>query len=182
MKLVILDRDGVINEDSDEFIKSPDEFIPIRSSLEAIARLNHAGYQVVIITNQSGIARKYLDIAVLNNIHDKLRISLAAIGGSVEAILYCPHGPVDHCECRKPKTGLFQELMQRFRLESLAGVYAVGDSQRDLEAASAVGALPVLVKTGKGRRTLMNERLPENTLVFDNLSDVVDNLLVDNVR
>ena len=150
MRLIVLDRDGVINEDSDEYIKSPDEFIPIPGSLEAIARLPQSGWRVTVATNQSGIARGMYDLATLQRIHDKLYRLLAAQGGQVEAIFFCPHGPQDNCECRKPKPGLFREIERRLQV-SLEGVPAVGDSLRDLQAAQAVGARPLLVRTGKGR-------------------------------
>jgi D-glycero-D-manno-heptose 1,7-bisphosphate phosphatase len=182
MKLIILDRDGVINEDSDEYIKSPDEFIPIAGSLEAISRLNHAGYTVMVATNQSGLARGYFSIEDLNNMHDKLRRLLSATGGRINGILFCPHGPDDHCDCRKPKPGMLLEIAQRLDI-SLDGVPAVGDSLRDLQAALAVGAQPVLVRTGKGTRTIdaisrMTDQPELSSIpVYDNLSDYVDDLL-----
>lgn len=175
MPLIILDRDGVINQDSDDFIKSPEEWLPIEGSLEAIARLNNAGYRVVVITNQSGIARGLFDLDALTKIHSKMRRMLARVGGKVEAVLYCPHGPNEDCVCRKPRDGLFAELAKRLRVD-LSKVPAVGDSLRDLQAAQSAGATPILVKTGKGRRTL-SEGIPDNTLVYDNLMDVVDSLL-----
>lgn len=176
MKLIILDRDGVINEDSDEYIKSPEEFIPVPGSLEAIARLNHAGYRVAVISNQSGIARKYFNTATLQSIHEKLRSLLADIGGHIDTILYCPHRPDDHCNCRKPKTGLYDELKSRLHIR-FDNTIAVGDSLRDLQAAQTVGAKPVLVKTGKGLRTLQNDSVPKNIPVYDNLAEVVNDLL-----
>ncbi|MDC9725681.1 MAG: D-glycero-beta-D-manno-heptose 1,7-bisphosphate 7-phosphatase [Gammaproteobacteria bacterium] len=175
MSLIILDRDGVINHDSDDFIKSPAEWEPIEGSLEAIARLNHAGYRVVVITNQSGIARGLLDVETLTQIHSKMRRMLAQVGGKIESILYCPHGPDDDCECRKPKEGAYTELANRLRLD-LINVPAVGDSLRDLLAAQSAGATPILVKTGKGERTL-SQGIPEGIAVYDNLSDVVTSLL-----
>jgi D-glycero-D-manno-heptose 1,7-bisphosphate phosphatase len=182
MKLIILDRDGVINEDSDEYIKSPDEFIPIAGSLEAISRLNHAGYTVMVATNQSGLARGYFTIEDLNNMHDKLRRLLSAFGGHISGIVFCPHGPDDACDCRKPKPGMLLEIAQRLDI-SLEGVPAVGDSLRDLQAALAVGAQPILVKTGKGRHTLEAIANSDDTAqlssvpVYDNLSGYVDDLL-----
>jgi len=175
MSLIILDRDGVINHDSDDFIKSPAEWEPIEGSLEAIARLNHAGYRVVVISNQSGIARGLLDVDTLTRIHSKMRRMLAQVGGKIESILYCPHGPEDDCECRKPKQGAYSELANRLRID-LAGVPAVGDSLRDLLAAQAAGATPMLVKTGKGERTL-SQGIPEGVAVYDDLSAVVTALL-----
>lgn len=176
MKLIILDRDGVINEDSDEYIKSPDEFIPIPGSLEAIARLNHAGYLVMIATNQSGIARGYFTMDTLNQIHDKLKHLLNAYGGHYDGIFFCPHGPDDHCGCRKPLPGLLEEISRRLKVD-LAGVPAVGDSLRDLQAAQAVGAQPVLVRTGKGERTLAKGGDLKGVPIFANLAEYVDHLL-----
>lgn len=177
MKLIILDRDGVINQDSDEFIKSADEFVPIPGSLEAIADLNHAGYTVVIATNQSGLARQYFDIDTLNKIHAKLHRQLKAFGGYIDAIFFCPHGPDDNCECRKPKAGMFQQIATRLNTP-LNGVPAVGDSLRDLQAALAVGAQPILVRTGKGENTLADNNIDEMAIpVFADLSAVVTDLL-----
>lgn len=176
MSLIILDRDGVINEDSDEYIKSPDEFIPIPGSLEAIARLNHAGYTVLIATNQSGIARGYFDMDTLNQIHDKLKRLLNAYGGRIDGIFFCPHGPEDKCHCRKPKPGLYEEIAQRLNV-TLDDVPAVGDSLRDLQAAQLVGAMPVLVRTGKGERTLAKGEGLKGIPVFANLAAYVDHLL-----
>lgn len=167
MPFVILDRDGVINEDSDAYIKSPEEWIPIPGSLQAIALLNQHGYQVAILTNQSGLARGLFDAATLGSIHAKLRAAVAEAGGHIEAILHCPHGPEDACECRKPKPGLFHAFAQRYGVD-LAGIPAVGDSYRDLQAAQAVGAAPILVETGKGARTLARHR-DLDVPVFSNL-------------
>ncbi len=178
MKLIILDRDGVINQDSDEFIKSADEFIPIPGSLEAISRLNHAGFSVMVATNQSGLARGLFSVETLNMMHDKLRRLLSAFGGHIDGIFYCPHGPDDACECRKPKTGLFTDIAQRSNCD-LSDVFVVGDSLRDLQAAEAVGAKPVLVKTGKGLRTLEHADTIKHIPVYDNLSHFVDNLLTE---
>ena len=175
MSLIILDRDGVINHDSDDFIKSPAEWEPIEGSLESIARLNHAGYRVVVITNQSGIARGLLDIDTLSRIHRKMHRMLAQVGGKLEAILYCPHGPDDNCTCRKPLDGAFTELANRLRIK-LDKVCAIGDSLRDIQAAQTAGATPILVKTGKGEKTLA-EGIPEGVAVFDDLSAVVTALL-----
>ena len=176
MKLVILDRDGVINEDSDDFIKTLDEFIPLPGSLEAIKRLKQAGYQVVVATNQSGIARGYLTLDTLNAMHDKLNVLLADIGANIDGFFYCPHGPDDGCECRKPKPGLYQQISQQFNV-ALEGVPVIGDSLRDLEAARAVGAKPILVRTGKGRRTLAAGKGLEDVPVYENLAEAVDALV-----
>jgi D-glycero-D-manno-heptose 1,7-bisphosphate phosphatase len=177
VRLVILDRDGVINEDSDQYIKCPAEWVPIPRSLEAIARLNQAGYRVVVATNQSGIARGLLDIATLNRIHNKMHHLLAQIGGNVEAILFCPHGPDDNCACRKPRPGLLQELARRLRIP-LQGVPAVGDSLRDLQAAQAVGARPLLVRSGKGSLTATSMDLPPETEIYEDLAAVAEALLM----
>jgi len=180
MKLVILDRDGVINKDSKTFIKSPDEWQPIPGSLEAIVKLNHAGYQVVVITNQSGLGRGLFDIETLNAIHDKMHKQLNVLGGRVDAILFCPHLPDDHCDCRKPLPGLFNQLKKRLNIQ-LESVPAIGDSLRDLQAAIAAGALPVLVKTGNGLRTLeQSEILDSDIPVFNTLNDFVTDYLSHN--
>lgn len=176
MRLVILDRDGVINEDSDDYIKSPDEYIPIPGSLEAIARLKKAGFTVVVATNQSGIGRGYFDLDTLNAMHDKLKWLLAEVDGSVDGIFYCPHTPEDHCDCRKPAPGLYRQISQHFNTE-LTGVPVIGDSLRDIEAAWAVGAAPVLVRTGKGSRTLAAGKELADIPVYDDLAGAVDALL-----
>ncbi len=176
MKLVILDRDGVINFDSDQYIKSPDEWRPIPGSLEAIARLNQSGWRVVVATNQSGVGRGLFVMDTLNAIHDKLHKSLAQVGGRVDAIFFCPHTNADHCECRKPKPGLFREIAARLNAD-LTDVPAIGDSLRDLQAAAAVGARPILVKTGKGIKTAADPALPPGTPVFADLATAVGHLL-----
>ncbi|MBA4381270.1 MAG: D-glycero-beta-D-manno-heptose-1,7-bisphosphate 7-phosphatase [Sideroxydans sp.] len=176
MKLIILDRDGVINFDSDQFIKSPEEWKPIPGSLEAIARLNQAGYRVAVATNQSGIGRGLFDMPTLNAIHDKMHKSLAQVGGRVDAIFFCPHTNDANCECRKPKSGMIEEIATRFGV-SLKGVPAVGDSLRDLEAAGRLGAQPYLVLTGKGAKTQAKGGLPEGTLIHPDLASVVSSLL-----
>jgi D-glycero-D-manno-heptose 1,7-bisphosphate phosphatase len=153
MKLVILDRDGVINEDSPDFIKSAAEWKPLPGSLEGIAQLTGAGFSVVVATNQSGIGRGLLDEATLTAIHRKMQTAVTAAGGHIEAIHYCPHRPEDDCDCRKPKAGLLREIAARFRT-SLHGVPVIGDSYRDIQAARKVGARPILVLTGSGRATL----------------------------
>ncbi len=175
MKLIILDRDGVINYDSEQFIKNPEEWRPIPGSLEAIARLNQAGYRVVVATNQSGIGRGLFDMPMLNAIHDKMHKSLALVGGRIDAIFFCPHTNDAQCDCRKPKSGMLEEIAVRYGI-SLAGVPAVGDSLRDLEAASRMGASPCLVLTGKGEMTQAKGGLPQNTLVFPDLAAVASAL------
>jgi D-glycero-D-manno-heptose 1,7-bisphosphate phosphatase len=178
MKLVILDRDGVINFDSAQHIKTPAEWKPIPGSLEAIARLNHAGYRVVIVTNQSGIGRGLFDMDTLNAIHEKMYQALFAAGGGIDAIFYCPHPADSDCDCRKPKPGLFRQLAERLNVD-LSGVPAVGDSLRDLEAAAAVGCQPILTLTGKGAKTREEGHLPANTLEFADLSAAVDFILAE---
>lgn len=177
MRLIILDRDGVINEDSDEYIKSPDEWHPLPGSIEAIARLTRADYRVVVATNQSGVARGLFDIATLMRIHDKMHRHVNELGGVIEAVFFCPHGPEDNCDCRKPRPGLLQGIASRLMVD-LTDVPAVGDSYRDLEAAQAVGARPILVRTGKGMRTLAKHgNVLKDIGVFDDLAAVVDALL-----
>lgn len=176
MKLVILDRDGVINHDSDQFIKSPEEWKPISGSLEAIARLTHEGWRVAVATNQSGLARGLFEMATLNAIHARMHKAVAQLGGRIDAVFYCPHSAEMNCACRKPKPGLLLEIGQRFGV-SLEGVPVVGDSLRDLEAAVAVGARPLLVRTGKGMRTLAAGGMPPDTPVFADLAAAVDHLL-----
>lgn len=181
MKLVILDRDGVINKDSSSFVKSPEEWLPIKGSLEAIARLSQAGYEVVIITNQSGIGRKLFNADTLAKIHVRMIDYIQQYGGKVQSILFCPHHPDDNCDCRKPLTGMYDDLAKRMNI-NFNGVYSVGDSVRDLVAAKAAGASPVLVKTGNGRKSFKkimsdNELSLESTPVFDNLASFADALL-----
>ncbi|GHA11025.1 D-glycero-beta-D-manno-heptose-1,7-bisphosphate 7-phosphatase [Arenicella chitinivorans] len=181
VKLVILDRDGVINQDSADFIKSPDEWLPIKGSLEAIARLSQAGVDVVVLTNQSGVGRGLLTANTLGRIHVRMVDYVQQFGGKIQSILFCPHHPDEQCNCRKPKTGLYEELANRLNL-SFDDVYSVGDSLRDLQAAQSAGAKPVLVKTGNGRQTLKQITQDEDThfedlLVFDNLAGFVDALL-----
>ena len=151
MKLVILDRDGTINEDRDDFVKSPEEWLPLPGALEAIARLNHAGWHTVVATNQSGIGRGTFDMATLNAMHVKMNQLLAKQGGRIDAVFFCPHGPAEACDCRKPLPGLFTQIGERFGVD-LADVPVVGDSLRDLQAGAAVGCPPHLVRTGKAAR------------------------------
>ena len=178
MKLIILDRDGVINQDSEAFVKNPDEWIALPGSLQAIARLTQAGWRVVVATNQSGLARGLFDMDTLTAIHAKMRRELAAAGGSIDAVFMCPHGPDDNCTCRKPRPGMFEQIGHRYDVD-LAGVPAIGDSLRDLQASSSVGCSPWLVLTGNGKKTLDKGGLPENTRVCDDLSAVADALLQD---
>lgn len=173
MKLVILDHNGVINQSSETFVKTPDEWCPIPGSLEAIARLTHSGYRVVTASNQSGIGRGLLDMVTFNTINDKMYKAVAQTGGRIDSIFFCPHTSSDKCNCRKPKTGMFEEIMQRYGCD-LKHVPVIGDALRDLQAADAVGALPVLLLTGKGKKTQEHNKLPQRTLIFDDLSAAVD--------
>lgn len=175
MKLVILDRDGTINYDSDQYIKSPAEWRPIPGSLEAIGRLTQAGYRVVVATNQSGIARGLFDTATLISIHDTLQRAAAQAGGRVDAFFFCPHAADSTCECRKPKPGMVLEVARRFNV-SLADTYMVGDTLRDVQAAAAAGARPVLVLSGRGRKTLEEGMLPPGTAVFQDLAAFAEHL------
>ena len=178
MKLIILDRDGVINYDSDQFIKSPEEWKPLPGSLEAIARLCQAGYRVVVVSNQSGVGRGLFDMSTLNAIHAKMHKLVGQAGGRIDAVFFCPHAADSRCDCRKPKPGLFHEIAARVHRD-LRGVPAVGDSLRDLQAALAVGARPILVKTGKGVRTLEGGQMPEGTPVYEDLADAVQAILAE---
>ena len=176
MKLIILDRDGVINNDSPDFIKSPAEWQAIPGSLEAIARLNQAGYRVVVASNQSGIARELFDMTSLNAIHQKMHTLAQQVGASVDAIFFCPHAATDNCDCRKPKPGMFHEIGQRYKT-CLKGVPTVGDSLRDLQAGFNSGCAPYLVLTGKGAQTSATGGLPPGTMTFPDLAAMVTHLL-----
>ena len=176
MNLLILDRDGVINEDHKDYIKNASEWVAIPGSLEAIARLCQGGYRIVVVTNQAGMARKKLDISSLNDIHRKLLDHLSQYGGTIDAFFFCPHDPRKNCDCRKPRPGLLQEISKRLRV-SLTDVPLVGDKISDVEAALAVGAKPILVRTGYGQDSLDSGKLPDDIPVFANLAEVADNLL-----
>ncbi|WP_374403691.1 D-glycero-beta-D-manno-heptose 1,7-bisphosphate 7-phosphatase [Niveibacterium sp.] len=176
MKLIILDRDGVINVDSAQFIKSPDEWRPIPGSLEAIARLNEAGYRVVVASNQSGVGRGLFDMDTLNAIHGKMTKLLAQAGGRIDAIFFCPHPADSTCDCRKPRAGMLREISARFNTD-LRGVPTVGDSLRDLLAGQEVGCELFLVLTGKGERTVKDPNVPAGTRVFADLAAVADALI-----
>lgn len=169
-KLIILDRDGVINQDSDDFVKSVDEWIPIEGSMDAVAFLTEAGYTVAVATNQSGIGRKYFTLQDLTEMHAKMHRLAVQAGGVIDGIWFCPHLAEDNCNCRKPKPGMVQDILDRFQAQA-ADTWLVGDSLRDLQAIDAVGGKPALVLTGKGKKTLQAQEheLPENTQVFDNL-------------
>ena len=175
MKLVILDRDGTINQDSDQYIKSPAEWKPIPGSLEAIARLTQGGWRIAVATNQSGLSRGLFDMATLNAIHAEMHRAVNQAGGRIEAIFFCPHAADSNCECRKPKPGLLLEISKRLDVE-LAGVPMIGDALRDLEAAVAAGAKPWLVLTGKGRKTRDAGGLPPGTEVAADLAAIAARL------
>ena len=175
MKLIILDRDGVINHDSDKYIKSPEEWKPIKGSLEAIARLGQWGYRVVVATNQSGVGRGFFDMDTLNAIHEKMSRAVSQMGGRIDAIFYCTHTDADQCQCRKPKAGMLEEIAARYTTP-LTGLPVVGDSLRDLQAALAAGAQPMLVLTGKGGKTAVDPELPPDIPLFADLAAVVAHL------
>jgi D-glycero-D-manno-heptose 1,7-bisphosphate phosphatase len=179
MKLVILDRDGTINSDSEDFVKSPEEWVPLPGALEAIARLNHAGCHVVIASNQSGLGRGLFDVGSLNAMHAKMHKMLAAVGGRVDAVFYCPHSPEESCTCRKPLPGLFEQIGARFGVP-LKGVPTAGDSVRDLLAGAAAGCEPHLVLTGKSAQYKdggQPEGLPPGTRLHADLPAFVEHLL-----
>ncbi|MFZ1539079.1 MAG: D-glycero-beta-D-manno-heptose 1,7-bisphosphate 7-phosphatase [Chromatiaceae bacterium] len=177
MKLIILDRDGVINHDSVDYIKSLDEWIPIPGSLDAMARLYHGGFRIAIASNQSGLGRGLFSIDHLNAIHRKLARELGAQGAQVEAIFFCPHAPIVKCSCRKPLPGLMNEIASRLQID-LDGVPCVGDSWRDLESALAVGASPILVRTGNGLKTLADHANELGDIpVFNDLAAAADFIL-----
>jgi D-glycero-D-manno-heptose 1,7-bisphosphate phosphatase len=175
MKLIILDRDGTINVDSDQYIKSPAEWKPIPGSLEAIARLTQDDWHVVVATNQSGIERGLFDVATLNAIHAEMHRAVNQLGGRIDAIFFCPHAAESNCACRKPKPGLLREIGSRFDID-LKGVPLVGDALRDVEAAAAVGAKPYLVLTGKGKKTREAGGLPPGTEIHDDLAAIAARL------
>ena len=179
MRLVILDRDGVINQDSEAYIKSPDEWIPIPGSLEAIADLTRAGYEVVVASNQSGVGRGLFDLAALERIHVKMLDAVADKGGRIAGIFFCPHHPDDRCDCRKPKPGLFRQISSRFET-ALNGVPAIGDSLRDILAARAVGARPILVRTGNGAETEAGLDRPVTIEVYPDLAAAAKQLIGEN--
>lgn len=179
--LVILDRDGVINHDSDAFIKSPEEWRPIEGSAEAIGALTAAGFTVAVATNQSGIARKIIDRQTLDSIHEKMRRVVGDHGGDIDQIVFCPHGPNDECDCRKPRPGMLLALSRQYGLP-LEGVPFIGDSIGDLDAALAVNARPVLVLTGKGKATAaMLSEAGRDVEIFADLADAATVLIADKV-
>lgn len=177
-RLIILDRDGVINKDSDDYIKSKEEWIPIEGSIEAIADLYKAGFTICIATNQSGLARGYFTEETLSEMHEKLHKLLNKHDAKIHSIFFCPHGPDDNCDCRKPLSGMFKQIAEQFNLPDLTSVKTVGDSLRDLQAGKALNCDTFLVKTGKGQRTLdSNKKLPDGTAIFENLREFANSLL-----
>ena len=174
MRLVILDRDGVINKESEAFIKTPEEWIPLPGSLDAIARLYKNGYTVVVASNQSGVARHLLSLDTLAAIHGRMKREVEAAGGKIDAIFFCPHGPGDGCDCRKPRPGLLKQIAQRYQV-SLKGLPMIGDSERDLQAARAVGGRPILVKTGNGLKTAQEDHDVEE--IYDDLATAAAQLV-----
>lgn len=181
MKLIILDRDGTINEDRDDFVKTADEWVPLPGALEAIARLNHAGWHVVVASNQSGLGRGLFDVATLNAMHSKMVKLLAAQGGKLDGVFYCPHVPDDNCTCRKPLPGLFEQIIERYGIDTaLQQVHTVGDSLRDLQAGAIAGCVPHLVCTGKGAAYVqapLGAGFPQGTLVHADLACFAQHLL-----
>ena len=175
MKLIILDRDGVINQDSEHFIKSPDEWIPLDGSLAAIAKLQQAGYTIAVATNQSGVGRGLYDEETLFAIHQKMQLLLKPLDVAIDFIAYCPHKPEDGCDCRKPKAGLFEQIAKHYQID-LNNVPTIGDSLRDLQAGVAAGCQPILVRTGNGKKTEVHPDLPEHTLIFNDLAQACDYL------
>lgn len=173
MTYVILDRDGVINYDSDHYIKSPEEWIAIPGSLEAIAQLNRCGFRVIVATNQSGIARGYFNYETLNEIHNKFHSELAAVGGCIEEIFFCPHHPEEGCVCRKPKPGLLHQIKEKYAI-NLPDTFFIGDSFTDVQAAISAGCKPILVLTSKGIRSLETNPELKNIPHFDNLEQAAN--------
>lgn len=178
-RLVILDREGVLNECVAPFTRSPEDLRPIAGAFEAVGRLNQLGYRVVVASNQAGVGRGLFDMATVNAIHDRMHRGVLAVGGRIDAVFYCPHAEEAGCACRKPGIGLFEEIAERYGLNGLAGVPAVGDSIRDLLAARRAGAQPVLVRTGKGRETERAGGLPEGQPTYDDLAAFAEAWLAD---
>jgi D-glycero-D-manno-heptose 1,7-bisphosphate phosphatase len=178
MKLIILDRDGVINEDSDNYIKSPDEWIPIPGSLESIGKLSQNGYKIIVITNQSGIGRKIFSIEMLHAIHKKMNTHLSQFGGVIDGIFFCPCKPEENCNCRKPKPGLYNDVSYRLRMP-LKNVFCVGDKITDIQAAENAGGNPILVRTGKGKEEIDAGLIPKNIPIYDDLGSFVDKIITE---
>ncbi len=178
MKLVILDRDGVINKDADDYIKTPEEWRPIPGSLEAIARLHQADWRIVVASNQSAVGRGLITLEALGQIQQKINHALDELGAHIDGLFFCPHAPVAGCDCRKPKPGLLKDIEQRLHVE-LTGVPFIGDTQKDVGAAQAVGARPLLVLTGKGKMTAQTPGFPRDVPVYEDLAAATDALLAE---
>jgi D-glycero-D-manno-heptose 1,7-bisphosphate phosphatase len=178
MKLIILDRDGVINEDSDDYIKSPDEWIPIPGSLESIGKLSQNGFRVVITTNQSGIGRKIFSIEMLHAIHKKMNTHLSQFGGVIDGIFFCPCRPEENCDCRKPKSGLYNDVSDRLQI-TLENIFCVGDKIADIQAAENAGGTPILVRTGKGNDEINSGLVPKHILICDDLASFVNKIITE---
>lgn len=176
MTYIILDRDGVINFESEHYIKSPDEWHAIPGSLKAIARLNSAGYKILIATNQSGVGRGYYSVETLGLIHQKLMQELAAVGGCVDEIFFCPHHPDDRCGCRKPAPGMLEQIQNKYQLD-LTTTYYIGDSYVDVQVARTMNCLPLLVMTGNGEKTIAKHPDVITIPQFKDLDAAVDYVL-----
>jgi D-glycero-D-manno-heptose 1,7-bisphosphate phosphatase len=176
MPYIILDRDGVINFESREYIKSPEEWLAIPGSLDAIAQLNRSGFHVLVVTNQSGVARGYFDLEMLDTIHEKMMSELATVGGYIDEIFFCPHHPDEHCSCRKPKPGMFKQIAAKYPLQ-MQNTFYIGDSFSDVLAAQAAGCLPLLVKTGNGELALQRHPQLANIPHFADLASAVEYVL-----
>jgi len=176
IKLIVLDRDGVINEDLERPVSHPDEWVPIAGSLEAIARLHQTGWHVAVATNQSGIGRELFDINMLQDIHRRMHELVHQAGGKIDVVAFCPHSESTECDCRKPAPGMLYTISERLDVD-LSSVVLVGDSLRDVQAAMAAAAIPVIVRTGKGQKTLDNHKGLEHIPAFDDLASYVDHLL-----
>ncbi len=176
MKLIVLDRDGVINEDMERPVADPDEWIPLPGSLEAIARLHQAGWHVAVATNQSGISRGLLALDTLHAIHQRMHETVNKAGGKIDVVAFCPHKDSDQCSCRKPAPGMLYTISERLNID-LSTVVVVGDSLRDMQAAMATAAKPVMVRTGKGQKTLDNNKGLEHIPAYDDLASYVNTLL-----
>ena len=172
-ELIVLDRDGVINQETDAFIKSPEEWHPLPGSLKAIAQLNQWGHRVVVATNQSGVGRGLFSLEDLAAIHAKMQVQLQTVGAHLDGIYFCPHHPNHHCRCRKPKPGLLEKIARDFHCE-FTKMIVVGDSLRDLQSAQSVGAKPILVLTGRGKTTQKQWPLEKKIDVFRDLAEFVE--------
>lgn len=174
--LIVLDRDGVINQESADFIRCPEEWLPLPGSIQAIADLSRSGFDVVVATNQSGIGRGLFSLATLASIHGEMNRTVSAAGGHIAGIFFCPHHPTDHCECRKPLPGLMRRIESQWAT-SLQGRPMIGDSQRDLDAAGHVGGRAILVRTGNGAATEGQLAANASVEVFQDLAAAAAHLI-----